>query len=248
MEGNQYTEQEFENIENYLMDRMTPVEKSSFEERMTESETLRAKVEELRELITGIEAFAIKNLMDDFHEDMQKSRPADDTDNGKNNTRPFWMPYLIAASLLIFISLLTLWYFQSTPAHEVLFARHFVPDPGLITPMSAEDNFLFYSGMVDYKTGDFASALRKWNELATQSLPSDTLAYFLGVAYLAEHNAVKAILWLEKVKHDQESVFMDDLWFYLGLAHLKMGDTEEAKAILARSSQPEAKALLEDLK
>lgn len=247
MEGKQLTDKEFENIENYLMYRMPEAERASFEQQLSEDKLLQAHVEEVKQLIMAVEASAVADLMDDFHQEIKTSQHNELSPKTKTNLRTLWTPYLVAASFLILIALFSIWYFQSTPAHEKLFARHFVADPGLITPMSAQDNYLFYAGMVDYRMGDYENAIQKWQELLLETPATDTLAYFLGVANLAANNTSEALLWLQKTNEFQESVFRDEMWFYLGLTYLKKGNLSEARNAFLKSETMEANAVLNDL-
>jgi tetratricopeptide (TPR) repeat protein len=157
------------------------------------------------------------------------------------------MPYLIAASFLLLVALAGWWFIFQPSEHEKLFAKHFVADPGLITPMSAGNNFIFYDGMVNYKSGEYARAISKWENLLVGNPSNDTINYFIGVAYLAKNQPTQAIVYFEVVTGIPESAFIDETWFYLGLANLKKGYLHQAREAIKRSEIDEARVVLQDL-
>src|SRR5690606_23244373 len=105
--------------------------------------------------------------------------------------------------------------------NQKLYAEFFVPDPGLPTTMSSTNNYTFFDAMVNYKQGDYKTAIKKWETLEAANTENDTLIYFLGVAHLAKGNTEDAISYLEKSKDFKDSVFKNDAYYYLGMAHLK---------------------------
>ena len=102
--------------------------------------------------------------------------------------------------------------------------------------------------MVNYKQGDYKSAISKWTALEQKSPDNDTLQYFLGVAHLAENNTQKAIPYLNKTVNNTKSVFFEDATFYLGLAYLKEDNIRLAKETLAKSKSKKNKTVLDALK
>ena len=56
-----------EEIERYLMERMSPDEALAFEQRMRTDEELRSRVEELRLVMLGISQSLLRSKLDEFH-------------------------------------------------------------------------------------------------------------------------------------------------------------------------------------
>ena len=113
--------------------------------------------------------------------------------------------------------------------------------------MSSNSNYEFYDAMVNYKQGDYKTAIEKWNVLKTKTPNNDTLNYFLGVAHLANENEVNAISFLEKSIQNKTFPLVSDAYFYLGLAHLKEDNIELAKENFKQSTTENSKALLSEL-
>jgi hypothetical protein len=56
-----------------------------------------------------------------------------------------------------------------------------------------------------------------------------------------------SLTYLQRVLDNNGSVFIDEAYFYVGLAHLKLESREEARQYLRLSSMEESKRLLEAL-
>ena len=247
--GDNYSQQDFERIEKYLLGEMGPEERAGFEQELSNNADLQAALEQTRLLVRGIEYAGMKGMMDDFHnmipDNAHENRYIQTTFKTMRNKM---MPYLIAASVLLLVVLGVWWLTNLQPAHEKLFARHYQPDPGLITPMSSGENYLFYAGMVEYRLGNYDNAIDKWSQVLNQKPLNDTLSYFLGVAFLSVNDLSSATAMLNDAVAHTQSVFIDDAWYYLGLAHLKKGNWEKALAALKESRHENAEKVIRDIK
>ena len=239
MKDNSNISQELlETIERYYNNTMPQQERLDFELKMNEDSEFKAQVEDIKTLILGIKNQSLKEELDGFHEDLPIRKVKDKRRIG---AFPHLGKYTAAAAILLAIALL--WVY-SVPQNERLYATYFTPDPGLPTVMSSNSNFEFYDAMVNYKQGDYTVAITKWKSIDRKG---DTLNYFLGVAYLANKNENKAIKFLEKATQNSDFVLSNEAYYYLGLAHLKQGNIEQAKISLAHSNVENSKALLSKL-
>ncbi len=238
-------EENFNNIDRYLNDEMTADEKSSFEIELNNNSELHDSFVEIKELQSGVERASLKMKLDGFHSEIPtQNQPDLAVTTLPTSNKTAW--YAIAAVLVVALGML--WIFSAESTNQKLFAKHFVPDPGLPTMMGASENFLFNEAMVDYKLGNYTSAIEKWKKQLVEKPNNDTLNYFIGVATLANNNSENAVEYLQKSLTSKESPFKDDTNFYLGLAFLKDGNMEASKKALRKSNLPEAKKILEDLK
>ena len=233
----------FERIESYLLDQMEDAEKATFEAEMAKDQTLAEQTEGLRSLILSSEIYGLQESMNKFHADLEEGEG-----KVKKLNAPFPLQrYLIAAAigLLILIGIFSLP--KGGDQNEQLFAAYFQADPGLITSMSAGNNYAFNKAMVAYKEGKYKEAIGSWEKLYQNNPQNDSLNYFLGAAYLANAEPTKAIAYFEYVYPLEESSFQQESLWYLGLAYLKAGEVEKAKEFLAKSTRPEKDKLLEQL-
>lgn len=217
---------------------MSPEELKAFETRLENDSDFKIQINDIITLLTGIETQSLKEQLDEFHKDIPKQIPQ------KKSTKVYYLQFrkLVAAAVII-IALGSFWFFNQNP-NEKLYSKYFTPDPGLPTTMSTTSNFDFYDAMVNYKQGDYKTAIEKWEALTTKN---DTLNYFLGVAYLAEKNEVNAISFLEQSIQNENFPLISDAYYYLGLAHLKEGNITLAKENLQKSSVKNSKTLLSEL-
>lgn len=220
---------------------MSSDELKTFETQLDGNPDFKIQVDDIRTLLTGIEAQSLKEQLDEFHKDIQK-QPSQ-----KKSPKLFYLQFrkLVAAAVVI-IALGSFWFFNQNTTDK-LYSKHFTPDPGLPTTMSNTTNFEFYDAMVNYKQGDYKSAIEKWEVLKTKTPNNDTLNYFLGVAHLANKSETNAISFLEKSIQDKDFVLINDAYFYLGLAHLKNGNVKLAKENFKKSSIENSKVLLSEL-
>ncbi len=243
-------QQELELIESFLGDKLSKEEKMTFEKSIKEDQLLAQKVADIKEILQGIEEGVLKNQLNSYHKEITPVS-ASKSENlhviklqKKSNNRV--LLYLIAASLVVAFGLFFI--LNESGSTEKLYATYFDPDPGLPTTMGSSDNYPFFDAMVNYKQGDYKKAISKWEVLEKKAPENDTINYFLGVAYLADNNEVKAIPYLNKTINSSNSVFADDAYYYLGLAYIKSNKIEQAKQAFKKSSLKHSQEILNALK
>lgn len=226
----------WDRIEAYWLEQMPPHERRQFENDLADNPQLRQQAEEVKQLMEGIETFALREKMAEFHRQLSPPKvPV------MHTLRP-WVYGAVAAVAAILILLLLV---NLSPTPEKIYARHFVPDPGLPTTMSTTENFSFYDGMVDYKLQNYQTALDKWLPLLRQKPTNDTLQYFVGVTYLALGDTQKALPYIDHVLQTPPSVFMQEALYYKALVLVKNGDFQTAKQLLQQTDTRRTQLLLE---
>lgn len=243
MENSDHISQEaFERIERYLRDEMPEAERLAFEKELTADASLRQNVTELRIILREVETSDLRRAMDEFHEELE---PTAALPLPVKPQQLVWWPWAVAASFILALGLWVLVGRQSP--NERLFTAYFEPDPGLVTAMGGSAQYEFDRGMVDYKMGQYQTAIDRWEKLLPQKPKNDTLNYFLGASYLASEQGDKAVAYFQTALEDQNSIFTDDAWWYLGLTWLQLGEIDKAKQALSKTKKRQAKALLEQL-
>ncbi|MEM8999835.1 MAG: tetratricopeptide repeat protein [Bacteroidota bacterium] len=233
-----YISQELqEEFEYFLMNQMGEEEETTFLQKLEQDESLKYQFEEFRALYIAVEEEGLRTQINKFHEGVKT--PGTDKKYNFNF-------YRIAAGIALLVAL-GIWFLNRPNQNERLFNKYFSPDPGLPTVMGPNDNYHFYEAMVDYKQGNFAIAIAKWEKLLKEKPANDTLNYFLGVSHLALRNHKKAIAYLQEVHRLKTSVFLEESNLFLGMAYLNSGEISKAQKNLARSSGKKAKQLLQEL-
>jgi len=240
---NNISQEEFEKIEAYLSNQLSDAEKAAFDEKLENDIHFKAKVEEVKTIVSGIEAQVLKEQLDIFHEELSTDKKMSSAKNPK--VVSFNWKRMAAAAVII-IGLGSFWLLSGN-SNDRLYAEYFSPDPGLPTTMGNTDNYEFFKAMVSYKQGDYDEALIIWKDQLKNNVSSDTLSYFIGSALLADKKETEAISYLTYVTKQEETVFKSEAYFYLGLAYLKAGKVEEAIEVLEKSDLKKAKDLLNKL-
>lgn len=235
--------EEFELIEKYLLNQMEQIEKKQFEQSLNSNASLKQKLEESRLMLLGIKEASLESRLDGFH----TATGVIKMEQPKISRVVSMKKWLAAAAVVIIAGIAALLIF-TIDGNERLFNDYYRTDPGLVTAMSSEaDHYEFEKAMVEYKTGEYDKALATWEKLLTITPQNDTLQYFIGSAYLAKKDAVKAIPFLQKVADNSGSFFHNDATWYLGLALLKEGKKKEAIDVINRTEHDGKAALLQQL-
>lgn len=161
--------EEWEAMEGYLLQNMTAEERTEFERRLSADAQLRTNVAEGRLLLLGVQEAAMREKLNGFHQEQPIAQK--EFRIGKRKTLPG--TWLLAASLILVLGVGGLWLLRKGDGD--LFTAYFKADPGLMTTMGAESIALFDLYMVDYKRGDYKSAIAGWDSLQKAQPGNDTL-------------------------------------------------------------------------
>lgn len=218
---------EFERIERYLLGSMGVAEREAFEQAMSADETLRHEVELQRMLVGTVElgTWNVARMVDGHTQQplpIQPPRPL----------RFGW--YAAVALLLIGLGWGAWWFFGRQDTTQMnLYAIYFRPDPGLPVTMGHDSvKYLFNEGMVSYQEGQYDEAIDVWDGLTVKIGTSDTLQYYIGVAYMNLDRDADALTRLAAVAADSQSVFREKATWYLALIALKNGDYARTEHLL----------------
>jgi hypothetical protein len=129
------------------------------------------------------------------------------------NERPGWRPFPVIVGCLM-ACLATLSLFQTAIAQE--------PPPA----------HLFIEGLKAYQSGDYDTAIARFQVLANGGQANGKLYYNLGNAYLKKGRLGPAVWWYEKARHLIPND--PDLKFNLNYARSLMKDQPEAESQAAR--------------
>lgn len=238
-----WTPEEQDLFERYLLDGMNAQERTDFESQLQSNSNFNTKFLEFKELFQTIEEEGLRSKLNDFHKNLEVAAQTKPLHTG---TYPLF--FRVAATIAILIALGGILYFYIPNSNERLFNAYFTPDPGLPTVMGNSDNYDFYEAMVDYKQGNYETALQKWENLLPQKMDNDTLNYFLGSAYLANDEPSKAIPYFDHVLGNTQPAFQSEAAYYKGLAHLKNNEVEAALKSLEQTSNEKGRELAKKLR
>lgn len=237
--------EEFERIERYLLKQMPDDEYEAFAKQHRNDPTLAGKIHSVTLMLVGIQENTLLERIDAFHQNLSVLKERTNHPSGKVFRMKRW---LVAGSLIVLAGLAALLFLNKSHKSDRLFFAYYKPDRGLITAMGTSDNYLFDRAMIDYKTKRYDSAVKAWERLLGSNPSNDTLNYFIGSAFLANNNIDSAVYYFEKVSNNQKSAFLNDAYWYLGLASLKQQKSRNAILYIEKSNHPKKEEILRKLK
>lgn len=218
-----------EQIEKYLLEKMTIQEKANFEIRLNNEPALKAEKEELNKLIIGIESYDLKAKLSGKKIGVQINNKNEPKETNRSANIFSLQKLSIAAGFIILIAGALFIFNRSQGQANQNYASAFNVDPGLPTPMSETKNYNFYDAMVDYKMEKYESAIKKWKSENGQ-IGADTLNYYLGMAYLYDGNLKEASTSLQSVP--KSSSFSDLAQWYQVKILIDSGKLKQAQLLL----------------
>ena len=146
----------------------------------------------------------------------------------KKNNSFFSKKWLIAASVLVIVSLSGLLLLPSEKSSDELFASYFEPYTNVIAPISRSDKkkSTLEIAFKNYENKKYAEALKGLEKSITKENKT-ALHLFIAVTNLKLENTNKAIAILEE-NLNNSNTWKDKYLWYLSLAYLKENKTEKA--------------------
>ena len=233
--------EEFEIIERYILKQMPQDEYDAFALKLLDDATLQNKIKSVQLLLVGIQEASLTEKMENFHKEIVSSEKKINHGGGNLFSMKRWM---VAASLIVLVGLGALLFLSPFNKQEKLFTEYYKPDPGLITAMGTSDNYLFEHAMIDYKTKNYDSAIKTWENLLKSNPTNDTLNYFIGAAFLAKEKSDSAIRYFQNVLSNPQSYFFNDANWYIGLSLVKQQKSQKAIPYIEQSNHQNKEALL----
>ena len=236
------TTEELDLIDAFLSAQETPEQKIVFAEKMEKEIDWKDKINTVRLLKAGISEAAIKQKLENFHEEIDAPKENKTAVKKMHKSYSVWW----AAASVAAIFLIGFFFFKNDK-YENAYTKFYKADPGLITVMGIADNYNFEEGMVQYKNAKYQKALELWSDPLKTNAQNDTLLYFTASAHQALKEKDKATENYLKVLKQTNSAFYKDASWYLGLIYLENKETEKAKPLLLQSERPEATDLLQKI-
>ena len=163
--------------------------------------------------------------------------------------RNWKMYYRVAAVLFIAVSVL-FYLFSQKPQHEILFAKYFTPYPNTIPITRGESaEITLKRGLAEYEFENYDQAVMMLEDVI-KSEPANAAAHFyLGISLFCLNRSDQAIRNFQALLQMDNNEFSGQAQWYLGLAHLRKGELDQAKLILQnlQSEQPHNEQQVKEL-
>lgn len=234
------SQEEFEEIENYLLGNLSLAQQEDFERRMESDSVLRTEVLLQQKLITAVEIGSFDKGIAKLKSPKVK----------KIKISRLWTIAAVFVGIVLFSFLGYLLLRETNSKTDIdLYAAYFYPDPGLPVVMSSTEEYDFYDGMVSYKEGKYEEAIAIWKKLPNSKLDSDTLRYYQGVALMNLGKIDDSAAFLDLITLDSQSEFHAKAIWYRALIHIRQNETIQAIELLEKlPAEPRAEELLKELR
>ena len=237
-----------ERIEAYLDGLLTAEEQAHFEARLAQDEALAAEVHlhrDTRALLRLHQQQVYKAQLQAI--DQELSVPV-------RRLRPATWAWSLAAVILLLVVSSYFWA-AATYRTDALVRDAFSPyrDITVLRGDYPGRDSLLTEAMAAYGTGDFATAVARFEPLLQMSPDYAIAQLYMGISLLGTDEPVRSQHWLRKAAASER--LAEVAGWYLGLALVQAGDIEAARTHLQGLAQdpnnsyaPQAKALLRRLK
>lgn len=121
--------------------------------------------------------------------------------------------------------------FDSPTGSQQLFEEYFAPEYDLMTVRSiTSSNTTLYQGMNHFANQDYANAIGSFNEIPDNMLGK----LYTGFSYMHLENYEQAEQMFQQIIDDDNSMFLDQAAWHLGLCYLASEKEEQAISILKK--------------
>lgn len=246
---------QFELIEAYLNQELSPTDRQSFELELATDEDLRADVATYRTLRLGLRGLALERRVQQAY-DRYKARPdveqplaTDLAASGTAISQPFtaarpartwWVRWAAAAAVATSIGLGTYVYQQATHPADLAYADSSLQSSAdffaksLPANLAPTDRAHLLEAVQAYKAGRYDAVIEQLTIPATDRQTTQYQRYFLGLTYLANHQPAKAIAPLQDALSTSSVPLRQKADWFLALAYLKNNQPEQARPIVDR--------------
>ncbi len=175
-----------------------------------------------------------------FYEELHYAFAKADYDQTKTQLQSFykeekqslWRKWSIAATVLVLMSVGSLWFFNTINSNETLYAHYFEPYKNVVQPIvrgEVEKNTKVLAFMA-YDDGDYDTAIVYINQLL-EDQPEAIFALYKANAQLQTDQTEAAIVTLESHIKKTDTIYAQAQW-YLALSYLKLDNKEATKGHL----------------
>lgn len=236
-------EELYEEIEAYLEGNLSRPELVAFESRMEQDPELKQQVslhQRIAAAVADQEEIQLENTLQEVVEQ-----------EGGGTVRFFArfpvMRYAAAAAIALLIAISIWWSVSSvltSDSPQELFAENYEFYPGPASLRGSEDPIPYNpteQAFLAYQQHDFQAAKEQFSELLAEDPTNTELIFFQALCNLELDNTNQARTGFGQVIDQGNNFYLMQSRWYLALAWLKEGNSEEATTILSELSQEKGK-------
>ena len=251
------SENQFELIEAYLANQLSPADRASFETDIAGDAEFQAEVNRQRDLRLGLRALGIERVLarakaqvEQMNSSVEETSRTSSASVNQPVVRPLnaWRYWAAAASVVLLLGVGYYTYQQSGSRRaEIAYADTFSPTssdqllkefPTGSLPPSARAQLL--DALTNYRAGHYDKVIAQLKTLPADKQTIHYKTYFLGLSYLANNQPGNAIPLLKQARTAPSSTIRQKADWFLALAYVKNGETKKALPMLNQISTDKA--------
>ena len=214
-------------IERYFENALGPKEHIQFNDLLQTDESFKNEFlfqKDLKIAIKNHQNQELKSSMEQIEKKLQRSV----------GFRIIPMKWVAAASLALLLTV-GVWGLRNYvyPSHQAIYDNYYEPYPNTVLPIvrGSEVNSIEYIAFVAYESGEYHKAINLFNSVDNES--DSYIQFYKAMCYLSVDKASEAIETLLPLVNASSKDLSEIEWsqkaqWYIGLAHLKQGNTQEA--------------------
>jgi tetratricopeptide (TPR) repeat protein len=219
---------QLDDIEKYLMDKLTGSERKTFEKKMKDDPSLQDRVDHYRSLLEGIELGFNRELKSLLQE--EEIRIRDLKSKEKSKTRRLYYTLGIAASITLLI-IMVFTTKDQLPDNETLFITYYQPYPNIESPVSRSENNK-ENPYAFYENENYSEALDLFAQLNDKNPSDPAPVFYSGICNLELNNTERAISFFKSIQKYNDNKYTRPANWYLALSYVKNNNKRDALAIL----------------
>jgi|GEM_PF-2455279 len=251
------SENQFELIEAYLTNQLSPTDHASFETEIEGDAELRTEVNRQRDLRLGLRALGIERALarakakvEQMNNAAQDTPLAGSIPVSQTVVRPLntWRYWAAVASVVVLLGVGYYAYQQSGSRQaEIAYADTFFPTSSdqllkefpagsLLPPVRTQ----LLNALTDYRAGNYDEVIAQLKALPADKQTIHYKNYFLGLSYLANNQPANAISPFKQARTSPLLTTRQKADWFLALAYVKNGQMKKALSLLKQISSDKA--------
>lgn len=165
-------------------------------------------------------------------------------------------PYLVAAAasvILLITTVFLVFLLPGKPSNEKLFSNYYNSEQPLRVTRGSDTDLM--EALRLFQNKDFLPAIDHFNIILQGDPDNSAVSFYQSICYIETGQFGQAIINLEEIAHNNNSLYRRSAEWYLALCYLKIGETERAVDMFRRIAddkihdyQEDAEQILRDLK
>ena len=221
-------------IERYLGEEMSTLERADFESRLLKNKTLRAELklhQEVEETLQDEKLTTLHGVLQQA--DAQFRKKSIETKQAKTVSLFSKKILSVAAAIAILIGI-AVWLWRPAVSPSEVFASNYEPYIMVLNQRSnTPDAEAIKNAVRYYELGDYTTAATAFSELFDSSNKENiTYRFYTAISLLSSGQADKSILIFEELIVSENIIFREQSRWYAAMTYLQKNDLENARKML----------------